>query len=57
MIMGGTVVAIILVVLIVGGALAYIINAKRKGKKCIGCPESATCSSCKNHACANAKKK
>ena len=54
--MGGTVVAIILVVLIVGGALAYIANAKMKGKKCIGCPDSRSCSSCKKCACANAKK-
>ena len=53
--MSGTVVAIILIALIIGGALAYIIRAKKAGKKCIGCPESATCSSCKNGACACSK--
>ena len=53
--MSGTIVAIILIALIIGGALAYIINAKVKGKRCIGCPESATCSSCKNGACACSK--
>ena len=36
------VIAILLV--IVGGAVAYIIKAKRSGQKCIGCPDSKTCS-------------
>ena len=40
---------------IVGGAVAYIIKAKRNGKHCIGCPDSSTCSACKksksNHQC------
>ena len=31
------------IVLIVGGALAYIVWAKKKGQKCIGCPDSKTC--------------
>ena len=39
-----TVVAVIIVVAIVGGALAYIILAKKSGKKCIGCPDGNTCS-------------
>ena len=37
---------------IVGGAVAYIIKAKRSGKGCIGCPDSATCGArrkAKNH--------
>ena len=42
--MEGKIIAIALVVLIVGGALAYIIKAKKNGKKCIGCPFSASCS-------------
>ncbi len=39
--------AIILLVLIVivGGAIAYIYKAKKSGAKCIGCPESKSCSS------------
>ena len=35
---------IIAVVLIVGGAVAYIIKAKKSGQKCIGCPDAKTCS-------------
>ena len=34
---------IVLVVLIVGGAVFYIVREKRKGKKCIGCPYSDSC--------------
>ncbi len=29
--------------LIIGGALFYIIKAKRKGVKCIGCPYGKEC--------------
>ena len=32
------------IVLIVGGAGLYIYKAKKKGVKCIGCPDGATCS-------------
>ena len=31
------------IVLAVGGALAYIIKAKRGGRKCIGCPAGNSC--------------
>ena len=34
------------VVLILGGAVAYVIIAKRKGQKCVGCPASKTCGVC-----------
>ena len=36
------------VLLIVGLAVWYIVRSKRKGKRCIGCPESgcASCSAC-----------
>ncbi len=33
-----------LIALIIGGAAAYIIRAKRKGRRCIGCPNSCSCS-------------
>lgn len=33
---------IAILVLIVGGAGAYIYRAKKSGKKCIGCPDSGT---------------
>ena len=40
------------IVLIVGGALGYIVWAKKKGQKCIGCPDSKTCGgSCGSCSC------
>jgi hypothetical protein len=40
------------IVLIIGGALFYIIKAKKSGKRCIGCPDSASCSKCSScHGC------
>lgn len=32
--------------LLVGGASAYIIRAKKKGVKCIGCPAGGACPGC-----------
>ena len=47
--MGGIDFIIIAIIgLIVGGAIGYIIRAKKRGQKCIGCPHSATCAS---HCC------
>lgn len=37
-------ISIAVIVAIVGGALAYIIHAKKSGKRCIGCPDSKDCS-------------
>ena len=34
-----------IIALIIGGAAAYIIKAKKSGKKCIGCPDSGACAS------------
>ena len=34
----------IIVGLILGGAVLYIIKAKKKGVKCIGCPMAGECS-------------
>jgi hypothetical protein len=31
-------------VLILGAAAVYIYKSKRKGRKCIGCPDSGCCS-------------
>lgn len=39
------IIIISVVVIILGCALFYIINSKKKGKKCIGCPYGDTCSS------------
>lgn len=32
------------IILIVGGAIAYIVVQKKKGKKCVGCPYADSCS-------------
>ena len=40
----GEIIAIVISALILGGALAYIIKAKKSGKRCIGCPDSTSCS-------------
>ena len=37
------IIAISIIVLIIGLALFYIIKAKKRGRKCIGCPNSKTC--------------
>lgn len=37
------IIVIAVIVLIVGGAVAYIVKAKKSGKKCIGCPYAGSC--------------
>lgn len=34
---------IVLLLAILGGAIVYVLRAKRRGDKCIGCPYSKTC--------------
>ena len=54
------VIAIAVIVLIIGGAIAYIVKAKRSGQKCIGCPDSRVCSGrCSecNHSCGRSAEK
>jgi hypothetical protein len=36
-------IAIAIIVLIVGAALFYIIRAKKRGEKCVGCPYAKQC--------------
>lgn len=38
------IIVIIVLALILGSAIMYIIKAKKKGKRCIGCPYGASCS-------------
>jgi len=38
------IIAILVVLAIVGLAAGYVIRAKKRGQKCIGCPDSRTCS-------------
>ncbi len=40
------IIAIVAIVLIVAGAVFYIVKTKKKGAKCIGCPCSKGCTSC-----------
>lgn len=40
----GDIIAIAAIALIIGGAIFYIIKAKKSGKKCIGCPDGCSCS-------------
>ncbi|MBE6966240.1 MAG: FeoB-associated Cys-rich membrane protein [Ruminococcaceae bacterium] len=44
------IIIIAVLVVILGGAAAYVIHAKRRGVKCIGCPHgkscNGSCSSC-----------
>lgn len=37
------IIAVAVIALLVGGALTYIILAKKRGEKCIGCPHSKQC--------------
>ena len=39
-------IVIAIVIVIVGSALGYIIRAKKRGVKCIGCPAGGNCTSC-----------
>ena len=49
------VIVTLIVLLIVGSAAAYIVKAKRRGVKCIGCPAGAACGgTCKASACGTA---
>lgn len=36
---------IAVLIIIVGAASAYLVRAKKRGVKCVGCPDGATCSS------------
>ena len=38
------IIALTVVLLIAAGALLYILFAKKKGKRCIGCPYECACS-------------
>ena len=47
------IIAIVIIALIIGLAVFYIIKEKKSGRKCIGCPNSKTCSmkNKKEHHC------
>ena len=39
------IIVLVIIALVIGGASFYIIRAKRRGQKCIGCPHAKTCTS------------
>lgn len=39
----GEIIAVAIIALVVGGAVAYIVKAKKKGVQCIGCPDGCSC--------------
>ena len=39
----GEIIAVAVILLVVGGAVAYIVKAKKKGVGCIGCPDGCSC--------------
>ena len=39
-------VIIAVIAVIIGGAVFAIYKSKKSGKKCIGCPDSGSCSGC-----------
>ena len=50
------IIIILIIVAIIGFAALYIYKQKKKGKKCIGCPYSCSCST-KNKRDCNSKDK
>ncbi len=38
-----TLIALVIVVAIVGAAICYIVKEKKKGTRCIGCPNAGKC--------------
>ena len=45
------IIAVILIAAAVGGAIAYIVISKKRGSRCIGCPEGGNCQSCAAYGC------
>ena len=46
------IIVLAIIALVIGGAAFYIIRAKRRGQKCIGCPHAKSCA---NHCTCNQK--
>lgn len=40
----GNVIVFVILAVVLGGAVAYIVKARKKGVKCIGCPAAGSCS-------------
>ena len=39
------IIAVLVLAVLIGGAAAYLVRAKRSGVKCVGCPAGGNCSS------------
>lgn len=48
-------IAIAVIVLIVGAAVFYIVRAKKRGEKCVGCPYAKQCGSSCSGKCNHTK--
>ncbi|MBR4836456.1 MAG: FeoB-associated Cys-rich membrane protein [Clostridia bacterium] len=46
-------IVLVIILAIIGFAIGYILKAKRSGQKCIGCPNSKSCS---GGCCGSSKK-
>ncbi len=42
---------IAILVVIIGCAIAYVVKAKKKGVKCVGCPNAEMCSMAQKQKC------
>ncbi len=40
------IIVLLVIALSVGGATFYIVRAKRRGEKCVGCPYAKECGGC-----------
>ncbi|MBE5765799.1 MAG: FeoB-associated Cys-rich membrane protein [Clostridiales bacterium] len=45
------IIVIVIVLAIIGAAAGYVIRAKKRGVKCIGCPNGSKCASKGNCSC------
>ena len=53
----GEIIAIVIIAVIVGGAIFYVIKAKKSGKKCIGCPDGCSCNGSCSGSCSTKQEK
>ena len=52
----GEIIAIVISALTVGAAVIYILKAKRRGDKCVGCPYAKECKAKSSADCCSSEK-
>ena len=52
-----TIIVAAVIVLIICLAVFYVVRSKKKGRKCIGCPDSGCCPSAKYGGCSGCNTK